>query len=433
MAASRKASAPFEMTVWKGVRWSSANAYLRPALKPPQCQARNARLRRRIILDGKRAIGVEYERGGKIRSADANREVILAASALNSPKLLMLSGIGPAEHLKEVGHRAGSRSARRRPESAGSSRSLFPDGRLQAADHAQRQASTLFSKGVIGSNGCCSRRGLGATNHFESCGFIRTARRRRISRPRSITSCPSPSAMTARRPPRDTAIRCMSGRTARNRAAGCKLRSNDPKDPPRVLLQLHVASARTGADFRTGIRLTREILAQDALRALSRPGDSAGRSACSRDAEIDGYHPRSRARAPITPAAPAAWASPDDPLAVVDPECRVIGIERPARRRCVDHSDGHQRQSQRALPDDRREGVRSHSGPRSAAALQSGAVDQSQLAREPEVRLGLRMIFPEKSATFRDHAVAKLRRLWLRLGRSRIGDERLYGDIALAE
>ena len=58
---------------------------------------------RRIVLDGKRALGVEYEHGGRVVTVRANREVILAASALNSPKLLMLSGIGPAEHLKEVG------------------------------------------------------------------------------------------------------------------------------------------------------------------------------------------------------------------------------------------------------------------------------------------------------------------------------------------
>src|SRR5207237_4802026 len=57
----------------------------------------------RIALDGKRAIGVEYERGGRVEMVRAKREVILAASALNSPKLLMLSGIGPGEHLEEIG------------------------------------------------------------------------------------------------------------------------------------------------------------------------------------------------------------------------------------------------------------------------------------------------------------------------------------------
>ena len=78
---------PFEMTVWKGVRWSSANAYLRPALKTGKIKLETHALARRIILDGKRATGVEYEQGGQIKSAYANREVILAASALNSPKL----------------------------------------------------------------------------------------------------------------------------------------------------------------------------------------------------------------------------------------------------------------------------------------------------------------------------------------------------------
>src|SRR5438552_16510338 len=93
----------FEMTVWNGVRWSSANAYLRPALRRPNVALKTRAFVQRIALDGKRAIGVEYERGGRVEMVRAKREVILAASALNSPKLLMLSGIGPGEHLEEIG------------------------------------------------------------------------------------------------------------------------------------------------------------------------------------------------------------------------------------------------------------------------------------------------------------------------------------------
>lgn len=93
---------PMEQTVWRGRRWSAANAYLRPALKRPNCDLTRALALRVVIKDG-RAIGVEVERGGKIEVIRARREVILAASSINSPKLLMLSGIGPAAHLHEHG------------------------------------------------------------------------------------------------------------------------------------------------------------------------------------------------------------------------------------------------------------------------------------------------------------------------------------------
>ena len=93
---------PFDATIWKGRRWSAANAYLRPAMKTGNCTVIRAFARRVVIEDG-RATGVEVARGGKIEVIEAGREVIVAASSINSPKILMLSGIGPAAHLKEHG------------------------------------------------------------------------------------------------------------------------------------------------------------------------------------------------------------------------------------------------------------------------------------------------------------------------------------------
>ena len=92
-----------EMTVWKGRRWSAANAYLRPAQKRKNLKLESRCFARRILVEGKRAVGVEYEQAGTIKIARANREVIIAASSINSPKLLQLSGIGAPEHLKAAG------------------------------------------------------------------------------------------------------------------------------------------------------------------------------------------------------------------------------------------------------------------------------------------------------------------------------------------
>ena len=94
---------PMEMTVWKGRRWSAANAYLKPALKRPNVQLRTGIHAERIAFEGRRAVGVVVRRWGKLETIRARKEVILSASSINSPKLLMLSGIGPAEHLREHG------------------------------------------------------------------------------------------------------------------------------------------------------------------------------------------------------------------------------------------------------------------------------------------------------------------------------------------
>ena len=76
-------------------------AYLKPAMNRPNLDVKMHALTTRVIMDGKKAVGVEYRRGGNTYRVKARKEVILSASAFNSPKLLMLSGIGPAEHLKE--------------------------------------------------------------------------------------------------------------------------------------------------------------------------------------------------------------------------------------------------------------------------------------------------------------------------------------------
>ncbi len=92
-----------EMTVHNGFRWSAANAYLRPARKTRRVKLVTHAFVQKILLDGKKAVGVEYRRGDTIYQARARRDVIIAASSINSPKLLQLSGIGPAQVLKAAG------------------------------------------------------------------------------------------------------------------------------------------------------------------------------------------------------------------------------------------------------------------------------------------------------------------------------------------
>ena len=163
---------PMEMTVHNGFRWSAANAYLRPALRRGNVNLVTRAHVHRVILEGKRATGVEYEVGGKTVTAKARREVIIAASSINSPKILQLSGIGAPDVLKAAGLPVNH---------------VLPGVGENLHDHLEiyfqvesKQPVTLysslnlFSKGMIGLEWLLFKTGLGTTNHFESCGFIRS-------------------------------------------------------------------------------------------------------------------------------------------------------------------------------------------------------------------------------------------------------------------
>jgi choline dehydrogenase len=93
----------YQLTQKKGARWSAANGYLRPVLKRPNLTVRTEALVRRVVVTHGRATAVEYDRAGETILARARREVILSGGAINSPQLLMLSGVGPAEQLRTHG------------------------------------------------------------------------------------------------------------------------------------------------------------------------------------------------------------------------------------------------------------------------------------------------------------------------------------------
>jgi choline dehydrogenase len=99
---------PYAINTRKGLRWSAADAFLRPALKRPNVELQTGVLVERVLFEGRRAVGVAYRRGGVAETARCRGAVVLAAGAVNSPRLLQLSGIGPgallAGHGLEVRH-----------------------------------------------------------------------------------------------------------------------------------------------------------------------------------------------------------------------------------------------------------------------------------------------------------------------------------------
>ena len=92
-----------QWTIQGGRRCSAAVAFLRPAMRRPNLTVRTEALATRVVLDGARARGVAYLRGGRERVAHVEREILLSGGVYNSPQLLMLSGIGPADHLRDMG------------------------------------------------------------------------------------------------------------------------------------------------------------------------------------------------------------------------------------------------------------------------------------------------------------------------------------------
>jgi choline dehydrogenase len=94
---------PFQLTQDHGRRHSAADGYLRPALQRANLTVRTGALAHRVVLEGGRAVGVHYEHGGQRVNARAEQEVLLSGGSINSPQLLMLSGIGPAKHLRAHG------------------------------------------------------------------------------------------------------------------------------------------------------------------------------------------------------------------------------------------------------------------------------------------------------------------------------------------
>lgn len=101
--AEQEGAGLYQVTCKKGRRWSIADGYIRPAMRRPNLTVRTEAFVTRIDLEGNRAVGVSYRRDGAMHSARVNAEVVLSGGAVNSPQTLMLSGIGPGAHLREVG------------------------------------------------------------------------------------------------------------------------------------------------------------------------------------------------------------------------------------------------------------------------------------------------------------------------------------------
>ena len=312
---------PMHMTVGGGVRSSTSNAYIKPAKNRSNLKILTNVLVQKVILENKIATGVEYSINGNKKALKANKEVILCAGSIGSPQLLQLSGIGPKKVLDDAGvdvlH-----------ELPGVGENLQDHLEVYFQYHCKKPITlnsklNLFSKGLIGIEWILAKTGLGATNHFESCGFIRS--RAGLKWP-NIQYHFLPAAM------RYDGNAAMDGHGYQVHAGvnkvtsrgNVRINSSDPKAKPTIIFN-YMETEQDRQDWRDCIRLTREILSQPALDDFN-AGEASPGIDVSSDEEIDAWV-RANVESAYHPSCSCKMGSSDDPMTVVNNEGQVNGIE----------------------------------------------------------------------------------------------------------
>jgi choline dehydrogenase len=313
--------ARMDMTVDSGRRSSAANAYLRPAMRRSNLEVRTHALTTRVVFEGRRAVGVEYERGGTLHEVHARREVILSAGPINSPQLLKLSGVGPAAELIACGV------------------PVVQDlpgvgGNLQ--DHlefyfqvASREPITLYSemsawrRALIGARWLLTHDGLGASNHFETGGFIRS--RAGIRYPDiQFHFLPLAVSYDGSSLAHEHGFQAHVGPMRSRSSGSVRLRSANAHEQPTILFN-YMSRPEDWAEMRACVRLTREIFAQPAFDRY-RGREIAPGEAVQTDEQIDAFV-REKAESAFHPCGTCRMGAVSDALTVVDPQTRVVGLE----------------------------------------------------------------------------------------------------------
>ncbi len=260
-SAQQEGFGPMHMTVKNGVRSSASREYLDPIKHRSNLTIVTGALAQRVILDGKKATGVEYKLNGAVKTAQASKEVILSAGSIGSPHLLQLSGIGDTQTLEKAGVDV---------------KHHLPGVGQNLQDHLEfyfqykcKQPITLngklglFSKGLIGAKWLLTRKGLGSTNHFESCAFIRS--KPGVEWP-DIQYHFLPAAMRydGRSAFAGHGFQVHVGHNKPKSRGSVTIASADPTQPPKIVFN-YLEHQDDIEGFRACVRLTREIIEQPAF------------------------------------------------------------------------------------------------------------------------------------------------------------------------
>jgi choline dehydrogenase len=310
-----------QMTVGGGRRCSTANAYLRPAMGRSNLTVRTHALATRILFERRQATGIRYRRGDSGHVARARREVILCGGPVNSPQLLKLSGVGPAAELADHGIKVVH-------ELSGVGANL--------QDHlefyfqvASKEPITLFThmtpfrKALIGARWILTKDGLGSTNHFETGGFIRS--RAGVQYPDiQFHFLPMAVSYDGSSLASEHGFQAHVGPMRSKSRGWVRLASTNPLDYPKIVFN-YMSHPDDWLEMRACVRLTREIFGQRAFARYHAREIQPGADVQT-DEQIDAFI-RQHVETAYHPSCTCKMGRVDDPMAVVDPQTRVRGIE----------------------------------------------------------------------------------------------------------
>ncbi len=310
---------PLDRTTGNGIRHSTAVDYLRPVMRRRNLTVLTRAYARRLILDGRNVRGVEFTHKRRSSKVFVNRDVILAGGPINNPKLLMLSGIGPADHLREVG--------------------ITPTHQLPGVgqnlqDHLEIYVQmeclppvsiykyyNLLGKTYVGARWLFTRTGLGASNQFEAGGFIRS--RSGVEHPDlQYHFFPMAIRYDGKSPNNAHGFQAHVGPMRSQSKGWLKLRSANPDDAPRICFN-YMSKAEDWEEFRAAVRLTREIFQQPSFAPYRGAELSPGPEVQS-DSDIDAYL-RNAVESAYHPSCTCKMGSDD--MSVVDCNCKLLGLD----------------------------------------------------------------------------------------------------------
>jgi len=315
------------MNVDKGIRASTGHAYLKKAKKRPNLTVVKHALVTKVLFDGKTATGVECDIRGDIKKFTANKEVILCAGSIGTPQLLQVSGVGPRDVLEAA-------SIELIHESPGVGQNLQDHLEFNFQYRCKEPITLnselgLFKKALIGARWLLFKTGLGSSNHFESCAFIRS--KAGVKWP-DIQYHFLPGAITYDGTVafKGHGFQVHVGHNKPTSRGHVRVTSKDIKKHPDILFN-YLETEEDKQGFRDCVRLTREIMSQVAMSRyrgeVIQPTDDVQDDdqidAFVRDAVDSAYHPSCSCKMGI------------DPMSVVDPDLKVHGL---SRLRIVDSS-----------------------------------------------------------------------------------------------
>jgi len=319
-----------DSSVYNGERWSTARAYLNPARERNNLTIVTDAVVQRVETENHKATGVNYlDSNGNQVNTNANKEVILCAGAVGSPQLLMLSGIGPAEHLRSVGI-----NPIHDLPGVGQNLNDHPDFVLKfkcLQPVSLWPKTKLLGRTIAGIQWLANRQGICSSNHFDAVACIRSAPD--VDYPDiQLTQSPVAVDHDTWTPLQEHAFQIHVGLMQAYSRGYVELSSADPAAPPRILAN-YLKEPRDREILLSGIRQVRDLVAQPAFRELKGdeiyPGAQAQTeeqlNECLTDRTVSQWHLSGTAR----------MGSATDKGAVVDPDGKVHGF---AGLRVVDAS-----------------------------------------------------------------------------------------------